>query len=48
MTHKKKEKSEEISCFEVHDVLFWGAGGFSFSLRTFVEAYELKIYHLLI
>ena len=36
MTHKK-ERSKEISCFEMLDVLFLSAGGFSCSLDVLYE-----------
>jgi hypothetical protein len=39
---RKKEKSEEISCFEVLDVLFGGAGGFYCSLKALRRAIRIK------
>jgi hypothetical protein len=38
LTHKKIEKSEEISWLNMLYVLFWRAEGFSFSLRALKEA----------
>jgi hypothetical protein len=40
MTHRIR-KSEEISCFEVLDVLFWGAEGTKY-LHILLGAHELR------
>jgi hypothetical protein len=42
MTHKKKQKSEEISCFKVQDVL-GGAGGLSCSWRAHHRGIRIKM-----
>jgi hypothetical protein len=44
---KIKEKSYNFPCFEVLDVIFSGAGGFSYSLKAFHGGLGMKILFLL-
>jgi hypothetical protein len=43
ITRKRKRKIKETLCFEVLDVLFVGAGGFSCSLKALLGGVRIKV-----